>query len=80
MFRMTESATIGERTTVTDGTWWTGGGCYSDHNEDVRLKGACDYCGGVTAVADYARCPDCGDWHDATESHRCLAPDGLAAP
>lgn len=21
--------------------------CYSDHNEDIRVKGSCDYCGGV---------------------------------
>lgn len=21
--------------------------CYSDHNEDVRTKGACDHCGGT---------------------------------
>ena len=21
--------------------------CYSDHNEDIRVKGDCDYCGGT---------------------------------
>jgi hypothetical protein len=21
--------------------------CYSDHNEDIRVKGCCDYCGGT---------------------------------
>lgn len=21
--------------------------CYSDHNEDIRTKGSCDYCGGT---------------------------------
>jgi hypothetical protein len=24
--------------------------CYSDHNEDVRTKGSCDYCGGDERV------------------------------
>jgi hypothetical protein len=22
--------------------------CYSDHNEDIRTKGSCDYCGGTS--------------------------------
>jgi hypothetical protein len=25
--------------------------CYSDHNEDIRVKGSCDYCHGTTQDA-----------------------------
>lgn len=24
--------------------------CYSDHNEDIRTKGSCDYCKGVDPI------------------------------
>ena len=28
--------------------------CYSDHNEDIRTKGSCDYCRGVELEAESA--------------------------
>lgn len=36
--------------------------CYSDHNEDIRTRGRCDYCGG-TALDDCdftGECAFCG--------------------
>ncbi len=31
--------------------------CYSDHAEDVRTKGSCDYCGGADSQLSVSTCP-----------------------
>lgn len=64
--------------------------CYSDHNEDVRTKGSCDYCGGneieSTRSAYLSVCRHCaatiywtGDhWcHNDTNDNECVT---TAAP
>lgn len=46
--------------------------CYSDHNEDIRTKGSCDYCGGTEPELD--PCAWCGldlADHDRNERTVC---------
>ena len=55
--------------------------CYSDHNEDIRTKGSCDYCGDNErdAIRQHRELPQ-GVWreHDAIQIGRLLVtiPDG----
>jgi len=34
--------------------------CYSDHNEDIRVKGSCDYCNGTQIEYEIVECDCCG--------------------
>jgi len=44
------------------------GVCYSDHNEDIRTKGSCDYCGGTENEHQERRqrAPEGVTFHDLT--------------
>ena len=37
--------------------------CYSDHNEDIRTKGSCDYCKGTVPDPPQPK-PDPVPWQD----------------
>ena len=54
--------------------------CYSDHNEDIRIRGSCDYCKSteLNSEPDPDVCPKCGgemeivtsfpiNWHGTCE-------------
>ena len=44
--------------------------CYSDHNEDIRTKGSCDYCGEPSPTAHDWECTGCE--HDCPWTGRPL--------